>query len=280
MTITILTDNTPGDDKELKSEHGFSAYIQTNHTNVLCDMGASDAFMYNSQKLGIYLDTIDFAFISHGHSDHTGGLQVFFDKVKDKDIYIPHGITSEKYYSLRHESKRDISTILSDEANNSHRLKFISESKWLSQDMAVIKNVYDNYSKPNGNRHLYKATKGLEVEDDFSHEQSLAITTKKGLVIISPCSHCGITNIMKSCCLFTGQSNVYAFIGGLHIVDDEKTEQESEKIISEISKEFPETLIITGHCTCNRAKDVLKSKSNNIMFFKTGSSFSEDMFAI
>lgn len=279
MKITILIDNSPSDNKELKHEHGFSAFIQTGKTNVLCDMGASDSFIENSELLGINLNTIDFAFISHGHSDHTGGLQTFIEKYQDKDIFIPQNILNDRYYSHRHASKRDISTRLTDEARNSKRLKVVDKSEWITSDIAIIKNIYTQNSKPHGNIFLYKSDHASETEDDFSHEQSLAIKTDKGLVVVSPCSHCGAVNIMKSCCHFSGINKVALFIGGMHIVEGDNTERESIYIISEIKKEYPDTIVLTGHCTCDHAKDILRSKSSNISIFRTGTSFSEDMFA-
>ncbi|MCK4352031.1 MBL fold metallo-hydrolase [candidate division WOR-3 bacterium] len=44
-------------------------------------------------------------------------------------------------------------------------------------------------------------------------EQSLAVKTEKGIVVIAGCSHSGVSNILKEA---SGFGKVYALIGGLH----------------------------------------------------------------
>jgi 7,8-dihydropterin-6-yl-methyl-4-(beta-D-ribofuranosyl)aminobenzene 5'-phosphate synthase len=46
---------------------------------ILLDTGASDVFIRNAELLGIDLSDVDYVFISHGHSDHAGGLRYFLE---------------------------------------------------------------------------------------------------------------------------------------------------------------------------------------------------------
>ena len=75
MKITVLTENTISKNAEisklpLQGEHGLSLFIQTQNKNILFDMGQTNLFAKNASLLGINLQTVDFAILSHGHYDH------------------------------------------------------------------------------------------------------------------------------------------------------------------------------------------------------------------
>ena len=72
MKWTVLSDNRTCNDL-LQTEHGLSILLETEKHRILLDTGASDVFIRNAEKIGIDLSTVDYVFISHGHSDHAGG---------------------------------------------------------------------------------------------------------------------------------------------------------------------------------------------------------------
>lgn len=185
MKINVLIDNEPGIDASLYSEHGLSFYIDTGESKVLCDMGASDKFMSNALQLGINLAEIDFAFVSHGHADHTGGLWAFLDAQDEKKVYLSNRISDESYFSCRRGEKREISTNKTIFQTYLGRLKHLHESCWLTDKIAAVYTNVQDYSQPYGNRFLSKKIAGEESADDFKHELSLAIRIEKGLVIVS-----------------------------------------------------------------------------------------------
>ena len=78
MKWTILSDNRSSDSR-LSTEHGLSILLETERHKILLDTGASDVFIKNAEQLGIDLSDVDYVFISHGHSDHAGGLRYFLE---------------------------------------------------------------------------------------------------------------------------------------------------------------------------------------------------------
>ena len=78
MRWTVLSDNRSYDSC-LFTEHGLSVLLQTERHKILLDTGASDLFIRNAGQLGIDLSDVDYVFISHGHSDHAGGLRYFLE---------------------------------------------------------------------------------------------------------------------------------------------------------------------------------------------------------
>ena len=94
MTITIVYDNTAFR-KDLQSDWGFAVLIEAeNAPKILFDAGASgEILLSNMEKLKIDPFSIDEVFISHLHSDHTGGLSEFLKVNSEvKKIYTPSSL--------------------------------------------------------------------------------------------------------------------------------------------------------------------------------------------
>jgi 7,8-dihydropterin-6-yl-methyl-4-(beta-D-ribofuranosyl)aminobenzene 5'-phosphate synthase len=79
MQWTVLSDNRTSN-PALETEHGLSILLATERYKILLDTGASDVFIRNAEQLGIDLSDVDYVFISHGHSDHAGGLRYFLEQ--------------------------------------------------------------------------------------------------------------------------------------------------------------------------------------------------------
>ncbi len=73
IKITVIAENTAARANVL-GEHGLSFWIETPAGRVLFDAGAAFSFRHNVGALGIPLERADAIALSHGHSDHTGGL--------------------------------------------------------------------------------------------------------------------------------------------------------------------------------------------------------------
>ena len=107
MKITALVENTTKTEG-FEAEHGLSLYIETNKHNIIFDMGQSDLFLKNAGKLGINLENVDIAILSHGHYDHSGGLGAFLELNKIAPVYLSefafehHFNGSEKIHRYGH----------------------------------------------------------------------------------------------------------------------------------------------------------------------------------
>ena len=105
IKITVLVEDTKNEN--LPSAHGLSLYIETPENKILFDMGPNELFWENAEFLGIDLNTVDTAVISHGHYDHGGGLSTFLDKNKNGKIYIRENAFGD-YYSTSQGKARYI----------------------------------------------------------------------------------------------------------------------------------------------------------------------------
>ena len=269
IKVTVLSDNTLGNNSCLSQcEHGLSLFIETPNGKCICDFGASDLYANVAESMGINLDELDFGFVSHGHNDHTGGLEHFLQNFNAK-VYISPDVFSANFISSRRQT-RDISTDHSLKDRYSEKLSFVKESCWINPDIAIVKTTNLIYDTPQGNKFLLKEREGVLEADNFSHELSLAFKTNFGLVIVSSCSHLGMLNIINSATQFTGVQQVAAFIGGLHLIDG--FDEEADLLCKTTTELYPNIKIITGHCTGDIAKSKL-SKILNLELFSVGAIF-------
>ena len=100
MTWTVISDNR-SNNPELETEHGLSILLQTERHKILLDTGASDVFMRNAEQMGINLSDVDYVFISHGHSDHAGGLRYLLEHNQQARIIVSPDAMSGKFFSKR-----------------------------------------------------------------------------------------------------------------------------------------------------------------------------------
>lgn len=271
--ITILVDNQPSKQKPaLQSEHGLSMFIEVGEWRLLCDMGASTLFAENAELLSIDLSQLNAAFISHGHADHTGGLDCFLSKFPNIPIWLSSHIAKQQFYSSRRGPCRDISTDIQLFNQHAHAFHWVDNSCWLTPSVALIKCQENTYYRPRGNTFLTTTINGVNHPDDFRHELSLAIRTSHGLVVVSSCSHVGALNILQACTNFTREYRVRAFVGGLHLVDSHYVKQEVEYFTSCFERKYSDTLLYTGHCTGDIAKEELCKLLPQTQIIHTGMS--------
>lgn len=276
MEITILIDNNPHPKLNLLTEHGLSFYFETDGLKWLFDVGASDKFHSNALNLGIDIEDIDFLVLSHGHSDHTGGLEQFIKVNHKAQIIMSAEVEGNTFYSYRLQSKRNISVNHPIVTQNINRFIFADDNMRISQSVGLVCKIPRIHETPKANSNFYVINSGGEQPDEFKHEIALTLNTVDGLVVFSGCAHNGVLNILEACSNYFNKTQIIACIGGTHLIDsDSKKAYESESEINQIGKsiisDYPNLQLITGHCTgINVKKQLSILLGNNFKSFHSG----------
>ena len=82
----IINGNCAPGNKDFILDRGYSVYVNYEGRKFLMDTGRSaETLAQNLKAAGVSLDNLDFVFLSHRHSDHTGGI----DYIRMKRPYLP-----------------------------------------------------------------------------------------------------------------------------------------------------------------------------------------------
>ncbi len=246
MKWTVLSDNRTLNPL-FKTEHGLCIFLETDRHRMLLDTGASRLFADNAESAGIDLRKVDYVFVSHGHSDHAGGLRTLMAVNEKAKVIVSVDALKGKYYSER-GSMHSITPIWPDLP--AERLISIDKSCEVAEGLHVVAHIQQKHALPKGDKHLYvKNEKGELVLDDFRHE--LALYTD-GL-LFTGCAHSGLENILEAC-----RWPVHTVVGGFHLLDNHESEEELLALGRKLKEKYPETSFYTSHCTGEAVFNTLK----------------------
>ncbi len=237
MKLTVLMENTAAD-PSLLAEHGLSLYIETEGLGILFDMGQTDRFVTNAERMGVDLSRVDLAVLSHGHYDHGGGLSAFWQVNQTAPVYI-HETAFGEYFNGKEEY------IGLDPCDKTHpRIILTQGERVLAPHVRLFDGnelVRTYGTDPYG---LKKQQGTQRVADDFAHEQYLVIEEQGKRILVSGCSHKGILNLME-------WVNPHVVIGGFHFMKLDPTNPDHQATLDSATATLQDydCTYYTCHCT-------------------------------
>lgn len=235
MEIKVLMENTAAG--ELAREHGLSVYINYKGDPLLLDGGSTGNFLKNAKNLGVDINNIKLAILSHGHYDHGDGLAAFLRQNTTAQVWLRPKVV-EEHWSANGGERHFIG--LSEEVKG----LLAGRCRWVEETVEALPGVW-------------------LVPDGVSHEQSLVVEGEDGLVVFNSCCHAGAGHIVKGIKeLFPGKS-IRALVGGLHLMGrNTHCLGVAPGIVKNLGKWLFEELdvkeLYTGHCTGDPAFEILK----------------------
>jgi len=266
--VTILTDNVVPGKSELIGEHGFSAYIETGKGNFLFDTGKGKTVVHNALVLNKDLTKINKVILSHGHGDHAGGLpDVLRIQGKKKiDVYAHPDIF---LYKFRKKNEKETYGGIPFTRGYLEKMgaQFIFNENYVEIEggISITGEVPRKTPFEGGDMgDRFARRDGKVVPDIIQDDQSMAIHTDKGLMIVLGCAHAGIINTLNHIIKKSGVDKIYGIVGGTHIgFSGEVQLRESITAL----KSFQIQNLIPSHCTGLAAITRIKEEFEEIFHF-------------
>ena len=193
VKIVALVETTAAKNP-LQRKQGQSLYIETDKHKILFDLGPDDTFLKNANILGIDLKKVDTVILSHGHSDHGGGLKAFLAWNHTANIYVrPDAFLPHYSRMLRFPVFCGLDTT----CKESSQLIFTGQRTIIDKQLYLLSNVSGRRCLPNCNAFLYEQRGRRRVQDTFTHEQSLIVKEHGKIILFCGCAHTGIINIIN-----------------------------------------------------------------------------------
>jgi 7,8-dihydropterin-6-yl-methyl-4-(beta-D-ribofuranosyl)aminobenzene 5'-phosphate synthase len=221
MKLTVLVDNHTLIDRYFLGEAGVSYFIEDGEYRVLFDVGYSDVFIANARKINIDLLQMDHLVLSHGHLDHTWGLEPLIKLYTEAAV---EGAPRRRPRLTAHplvfapkllEGVGDIGMNIPETMLARHfELQLSRQPQWLT-DRLVFLGEIERQNDFEAQHPLGRVVIDGREQDDFLLDDSaLAYRSAKGLVVITGCSHAGICNIVEQAREICREERVVDIIGG------------------------------------------------------------------
>jgi 7,8-dihydropterin-6-yl-methyl-4-(beta-D-ribofuranosyl)aminobenzene 5'-phosphate synthase len=241
--VTILYDAF-GDSKELTKDWGFSALVEHDGKRILFDSGNNaEIFERNVKALGVDLTKIDFAVISHRHSDHATGVKYLLKVNPTVTIYVPadgaNGFggmpvptaflrpDAELPAKMRYFGGTAPENLNSGKLYDTANIVLVGKLTEVMPGVFLVRTVSEK-----------KGT--LELP-----ELTLAIKRPNGLLLVDGCSHAGIEAILEAASAIDPRTEIV--FGGLHLVTTPV--EEIDVLVGNLQTKWKVQRIAPGHCT-------------------------------
>lgn len=246
----------------LLAEHGFSALITVTKAgrehNVLFDAGLTpDGLAENMRRLRLSPKEIEAVVLSHGHFDHTTGLDGFVRALgrANLPVIIHPESWSQRRIAIPGRDPFELPTT-SKSALRGAGFEIIEEKQpsFLLDGSLLVTGEVDRTTEFEQGFPIHQALRGSEWQPDpliLDDQAAVLHVRDKGLVVLTGCGHAGIVNIVRYARKLTGVEQVYAVIGGFHL-----NGPLFEPIIPntcEALLELSPQVIVPAHCTGWRA---------------------------
>jgi len=262
----IVTRATPLKEGEIRAsitaEHGFSALVKTTvdgktHT-LLFDFGFSeDGAAQNARTLGVNMNEVEAAALSHGHSDHTGGMKKLVALTGKHDLPLithPSAFKVMRYLKFGEGMNINFPKLTREMVKQAGLSVVETEEPYALLDNTILflAEIPRSTDFEKGFPIAYYQKDGNEIWDAIEDDTSIVMNLKnKGLVILSGCAHAGIVNSVQRAIDVTGIDQIHAVMGGFHL-SGPLFEPIIERTTRELRKFHPAHVIPT-HCTGRKA---------------------------
>lgn len=223
-TLTVLCENSVTRSGVI-GEHGFSVLIERPDATYLFDTGPGLSLPHNCRALDKDLGRVEKIFLSHGHYDHTGGLEHAVSRaapvevVAHEAVFAAHMIGDPENRAI---PLRYIGCPASREALEAAgaSLRLVRGTCRVAPGIHFVTGVSRNPVQTVADTRLQLpgGAGGGPTIDPISDDASLLIEGGHPPLLVLGCAHAGLLNILDHLQAEMGVTRLAAVVGGTHLM--------------------------------------------------------------
>jgi 7,8-dihydropterin-6-yl-methyl-4-(beta-D-ribofuranosyl)aminobenzene 5'-phosphate synthase len=262
ISIITLTENTAN--FGFLAEWGISVFVEVDGAKILFDTGLGISAIHNAHILGVDLSSVDRIVLSHGHSDHTGGLRDVLretskvEVIAHPDIWEPkYGGTVDANSFIGIPFRREELESLGASFNLTRDAVWINDRVLTTGEIPMVTDYeeVDSILLVREGDHM--------IPDTVADDLALAIKTGEGLVVIFGCGHRGVINTLLHVRNLTGEERINTVIGGIHLFN--ASEERLVRTAADL-REMGVQRLGVSHCTGFYASAWLSQELGDVFF--------------
>jgi 7,8-dihydropterin-6-yl-methyl-4-(beta-D-ribofuranosyl)aminobenzene 5'-phosphate synthase len=214
---------------DLRAEHGLAHHVEVARgretARIAFDFGlTAESMTHNFRELGLDAGAIDALALSHGHSDHFGGLLGFLSAYRRRMRPGLRFYGHPNHYVARWmERNGDLVSLGRLDRGDVQRWDVdvvdVPEPVVLAEGVLLSGVMHATEPYEAIPPSLRMEEDGALVQDTFIGEQTLVAHVRdRGLVVVTSCSHRGIVGICRNATRVSGVPKIHAVLGGFHTV--------------------------------------------------------------
>jgi 7,8-dihydropterin-6-yl-methyl-4-(beta-D-ribofuranosyl)aminobenzene 5'-phosphate synthase len=189
--------------------------------------------------------------LSHGHYDHTGGLEQVLRRCGPVDVRCHPGALSDRFVAVPRGSRttyRRAGVPFTRSSLEALGARFVFNTGFteIAEGLYLTGEVQRTTPFEKNDARLRVRKAGRYVQDTIPDDQSLVIESKKGLAVVLGCAHAGMINTLHHIASQLPGKKIHTVIGGTHI--GFLGQSQLEKTIEHL-KGFSLRQLGVSHCT-------------------------------
>jgi len=251
LKVTCVVDHetlSPG----LKGEHGLSLWLESGERVVLFDTSQiAEVLLHNLKTLNLPLERIGAIVLSHGHYDHTGGLQVLLERRPNLPVYANADIFRPRY-SYRKGQYQSVGLVIDPQRLPAQpRFLLSNEAVEVVPGLWTTGEITRREEEPGSSpHHFIRVEEERWLADPYRDDLSLVYHGVDGLSLICGCCHAGLLNTLAHV-EKRFERKVVNVVGGIHLAPASADDLDHVKNI--LCKKHPGVTYHLNHCTGSNA---------------------------